>query len=184
MPAGLAEYAVPGAVLGHIPPGKKGLSETMERTDNPRRAAAFASTPRSKKRASGRPDARLGPAHVRVIGLSLSEEDRSYIRQKLGMRLGRFARSIARLSVRVRDDNGPRGGCDLVCRVKVVLYAAPNVVVEGRRASLKLAIDAAIAGAERAVRRSVQRRRMKPIRSETGRRGTGKSKRGASASGL
>jgi hypothetical protein len=131
------------------------------------------------KRVSGRPDARLGPAHVRVIGLPLDEDDREYIRRKLGMKLGKFASSIARLSVRVRDANGPRGGVDLVCRVKVVLDGGPPVVAEGRRAALRPAIDAAIGGAERAVRRNVQRRRTKPIR--TAGRGTAAGKRGRPA---
>jgi ribosome-associated translation inhibitor RaiA len=118
---------------------------------------------------SGRPGAQLVPAYVRVVGVELGPNDRAYIRRKLGMKLGRFATSIERVSVRVEDVNGPRGGVDQVCRTKVVLRGLPSVVFEGRDASLDAAIDCALAGTERSVRRTLQRRRMKPIR-KVGRR--------------
>jgi hypothetical protein len=60
--------------------------------------------------------------------------------------------------------NGPRGGVDQACRVKVVLTGLPSVVVETRSAKLSDAVDAAVLGIERAVRRSLERRREKPLR--------------------
>jgi hypothetical protein len=51
-----------------------------------------------------------------------------------------------------------------VCTVKVVLSGLPSVVIERRDAALQAAIDMALRAAERAVRRSVGRRRMKPLR--------------------
>jgi hypothetical protein len=131
---------------------------------SPRRASAVGWLPRSAKRVAGRRTAPLGPAHIRVEGIALETDDRAYIRQKLGMKLGKFATSIQRISVRVRDVNGPRGGVDRSCRIKVVLIGLPSLVVERQQASLRAALDGAVTGAERAVRRSVQRRRMQPIR--------------------
>jgi hypothetical protein len=93
------------------------------------------------------------------------------------MKLGKFATSIGRISVRVEDVNGPRGGIDQVCRIKVLLIGLPPVVFQGRDASLVAAIDGALTGSERAVRRSVQRRRMKPIRRRIGRRLSGSAAR-------
>jgi len=101
-------------------------------------------------------------AHIRSPGLELDGDARAYIRRKLGMKLGKLASSIERISVRLEDANGPRGGRDQVCRIKVVLSGLPSVVFESRDASLDAAIDAALAGAERAVRRTVKRRQMKP----------------------
>lgn len=133
----------------------------MKRTD--RRAPLPASVPRPVKRASGRADALRTPAHVRVIGVELDEEDRTLIRQKLGAKLGKFAASIERVTVRMTDANGPRGGVDHVCNVKVVLSGLPSVVVERRDASPHVVIDLALRATEQAVRRTLSRRRMKPL---------------------
>ena len=84
------------------------------------------------KRASGRTETSRTPAHVRVIGVELDDDDQALIRRKLGMKLGKFATSIERVSVRVTDTNGPRGGVDQVCNVKVVLSGLPSVVIERR----------------------------------------------------
>ena len=62
------------------------------------------------------------------------------------------------------DANGPRGGVDHVCNVRVVLSGLPSVVVERRDASPYVAIDLALRATEQAVRRGVGRRRMKPLR--------------------
>jgi ribosome-associated translation inhibitor RaiA len=131
-----------------------------KRTD--RRAPLPASVPRPLKRTSGRAGALRTPAHVRVIGVELDDEDRALIRQKLGAKLGKFAPSIERVSVRMTDANGPRGGVDHVCTVKVVLSGLPSVVVERRDASPHVVIDRALRATEQAVRRSVTRRRMRP----------------------
>ena len=41
------------------------------------------------------------PAHVRVIGGAIDDEDRDYIARKLGMKLGKFVASIERITVRL-----------------------------------------------------------------------------------
>ncbi|MFY4728890.1 HPF/RaiA family ribosome-associated protein [Nitrospira sp. BLG_2] len=120
--------------------------------------------PKADKRKSGRGDVQLVPAHIRVLGIDLSKDQRAYIRQRLSRKLKKFADAIERVSVRVKDVNGPRGGTDKVCRIKVVLSNLPSVVFEAQDAALDVAVGSALDGTERAVRRSVQRRRMKPIK--------------------
>ena len=123
--------------------------------------------PKARKRKSGRKDVRLVPAHIRVMGAELSKDQRASIRQKLDRKLATFADSIERVSVRVKDVNGPRGGVDQVCRIKVVLSNLPSVMFEAQDATLDVAIGNALVGTERAVRRTLQRRRMKPIKAGT-----------------
>lgn len=145
-------------------------SARQEPTPDSRKRAPFPDRmPRAFRRESGRTDAPLIPTYIRPHGVELSSDDRTYIRRKLGMKLGKFAPSIERVSVRVEDLNGPRGGIDHVCRIKVVLSGLPSVVYEGRAVSLEAAVDGALAGVERAVRRGVQRRRMTSVKG--GRRG-------------
>jgi ribosome-associated translation inhibitor RaiA len=98
------------------------------------------------------------PANIRAAGAPIDAEDRAYLRRKLGAKLGKFARAVERVTVRVRDVNGPRGGVDKACTIKVVLTGLPSVVVEQQHASLQAAMDAALQRTERAVRRSVERR--------------------------
>ena len=79
-------------------------------TASMRRAPLPASLPRPVKRASTRKSPWRVPAHVRVIGAALDVDQRAYVGRKLGMKLGKFATAIERVSVRVTDVNGPRGG--------------------------------------------------------------------------
>jgi ribosome-associated translation inhibitor RaiA len=100
--------------------------------------------------------------HVRVIGTEDTIEP-AYIRQKLARKLDKYGRSIERVSVRISDDNGPRGGTDQRCRIKVVMTALPSVVIERRHVDVQAAIDTAVHATAEAVRRIVGRRRMKPL---------------------
>ena len=122
------------------------------------------SVPRRLKLARDRSGDIPPPAHVRVIGAELSAQDRDAIARKLGRQLGKFAPSIERTTVRLSDANGPKGGRDQVVRIKVVLSGLPSVVVEERDAAYQRAVNRAIKGAAVAVRRNVQRRRLKPRR--------------------
>lgn len=123
--------------------------------------------PRPLKRTAGRLPAPATPAHVRVFALTLDDEDRRYVRERLGMRLGKFARSIERVSVRLDDVNGPRGGVDQRCRIKVVLSRLPSIACETHATRWRDAFNGAIDDAERAVRKALQRRRTKPITAAT-----------------
>jgi CBS domain-containing protein len=135
----------------------------LRQPDSARRAPFASFFPKALKRQVPA-EAQAVPAHIRAAEGDLSADDRRYIRNKLGRRLGKFASSIERVSVRTEDVNGPRGGVDQVCRIKVVLSGLPSVVYEQRDASLTAAVDGALAGTERVVRRALGRRRTKPIR--------------------
>ena len=125
----------------------------------PRRSPFAGRIARAAKRRLDRHAAAHTPAHIRAVGAPIEVQDRAYLRRKLGMKLGKFARAIERVSVRIKDVNGPRGGIDKLCRIKVVLSGLPSVVVEEQHASLQAAMDRALRRTETAVRRSVQRRR-------------------------
>ena len=127
------------------------------------RTALPASLPRPLKVTRQRRNGPSPPAHVRVIGGAIDDEDRSYIARKLGMKLGKFASSIERITVRLSDTNGPRGGHDQRCQIKVVLSGLPSVVVDEIDSTLPRTIDRAIDAAAVAVRRRIQRRRLKPL---------------------
>lgn len=112
---------------------------------------------RPVKRAAGRGGISTTPVHVRATGTPIAPELDEYARTKLARRLGKFAPAIERVSVRFTDVNGPRGGIDIVSRIKVVLRRLASVVVEERGGDAREAFDLASHVAERAVRRSLGR---------------------------
>jgi len=137
--------------------GRRGRPDSLRRSPFP------ATLPKSSK-AEPRSSVIAIPAHIRAAERDLGPEDRAHIRGKLGRALGKFAGDIVRVSVRTEDANGPRGGVDRVCRIKVVLIGLPSVIFEKRDPTLNAAVDGALSGVEQAVRRVLQRRRMKPRR--------------------
>jgi sigma 54 modulation/S30EA-like ribosomal protein len=126
-------------------------------------------TPFTRELATRRTEVPVIPTYIRQEGVEVDQRARTHIRRKLRTKLAKFAASVERASVRIGDLNGPRGGVDQVCRIKVVLSGLPSVVFEQRGATLEAVVDGALTGVERAVRRSVQRRRMAPTKG--GRRG-------------
>jgi hypothetical protein len=119
--------------------------------------------PRPVKLTRDRTHAVLPPAHIRVNGVEMEDHDRDNIARKLGMKLGKFTSSIERITVRLSDANGPKGGRDQVCQIKVVLSGLPSIVVEERAPALQAAAERAMKATALAVRRSVQRRRLKAL---------------------
>lgn len=145
------------AVAGRNTPGLG--RERIRRPDSARRAPLPAATARALKRTSGHPSPTEVPAYIRAVGTPVDAEDKAYLRRKLGRRLGKFSPDVQRVSVRLEDINGPRGGVDQRCRIKVSLRGLPSVVVESRSHSLQAAMDRALARVEHAVRQPLRRRR-------------------------
>ncbi|WP_437587826.1 hypothetical protein [Sorangium sp. So ce1000] len=120
---------------------------------------------------------------VRTFGVGVDEETRAHVRQSLGAKLGRFAPSIERLTVRFTDVNGPRGGVDVECDVKVVLSGHPSVVYQMRGHEPRETIDRAVPGIVRAVQSALERapRAASPAPARAPKRAARAAKRSAAA---
>lgn len=101
------------------------------------------------------------PAYIRSVKVAVDDADRDYIRRKLGRKLGKFGSEVERVSVRIEDVNGPRGGRDKRCRIKITLRGMLSVVVEEQHSALQAAIDGALERAGSTVTRQLQRRRLR-----------------------
>lgn len=141
-------------------------SKSPKASPRKRRRAAARSTepfadriPRPAKRVAGKTAAPDVPANIRVAGVNLDDDDRAWIRKRLGSRLGKYTPFIERVSVRISDDNGPKGGVDQVVRIKIVVSRHPSILFESRSSDFRTAANRALAGIERAMQRDVQRRR-------------------------
>lgn len=113
----------------------------------------------------------ITPANIRIDSVTLDDDDRAMIRRKTRTRFARYG-AVERVTVRIRDVNGPRGGVDIECRMKVVLSRLPSVVAERRAKNFEGAFAGALAAASRAVSQAVRRRRMRPIKATRPRRGS------------
>ena len=77
-----------------------------------------------------------------------------YVRRRLGFKLGKFATYIERATVRLDDVNGPKGGIDKTCRIKVVMSRHDSVVVTAYGHDVRAVCDDAMNRIERAVRKA------------------------------
>ena len=88
-----------------------------------------------------------------------------YIERRITNSLRRFSRRVRRVTIRIHDLNGPRGGIDKVYRFNVELLPSGAVQLQEIHSDFYTAIDRAIARLRRSVGRSVKRR----YRSQRGR---------------
>lgn len=69
---------------------------------------------------------------------------REHVERRLRFAFARVRGKVARIVVRLRDLNGPRGGCDKVCQVSIVMPGHPEVVIHEVQEDMYYAIDSAI----------------------------------------
>lgn len=98
---------------------------------------------------------------VQTRDFSLTSALWKYTQWRLEMALGIREEHIQRVTVRLSDINGPRGGKDKSCRIRVNLDRHNDVVIEDVEEDMYTAIDRAASRAGRAVSRRIIRQRVK-----------------------
>lgn len=89
--------------------------------------------------------------------LTLTAAQYELISRRLQFGLGRFARRLRRVDVTLSDVNGPKGGNDIQCRVKLLLNRKGELVVSDTSETVEAAISSVTARAAMAVNRLVGR---------------------------
>ncbi len=92
--------------------------------------------------------------NVRVDGAM-----KQFVERRLEYSIGRFARRITDVHVRLADLNGPRGGVDQHCRLTIHLHPRGELLVEDCAVDAESAVTQAAARAGQVVRRELDRRR-------------------------
>lgn len=96
---------------------------------------------------------------IHTQGFTLTPGLREYVEKRLASALSHGDGNVTRLTVRLSDINGPRGGDDKRCLVEMRLKAASAVVIEDTEADVYLAIDRAAERAGRTLARRLARQR-------------------------
>jgi hypothetical protein len=100
------------------------------------------------------------------INYNLDDGLKDHIARRLHFALGRFASRIQKMTIRMTDVNGPRGGIDKHCRIAVALVPTGVVMIEDRGDDPFALVTAAAKRAGQAVRRELQRRRRRRVSRE------------------
>ncbi|MFP5382487.1 MAG: HPF/RaiA family ribosome-associated protein [Gammaproteobacteria bacterium] len=95
---------------------------------------------------------------LRALGFDLTGALSEYVGRRLDFAFGRFGGGIRRVEVMLSDENGPRGGRDKRCQVRLVPEGQAPVHVLERQEDLYVAIDRALERAAHALARRKDRR--------------------------
>ena len=97
--------------------------------------------------------------NIQARGFALTNGLREHAERRLQFALGWADEHLRQVSVRLSDENGPRGGEDKRCRIQITFRGAPSVVISDIEADLYVAIDRAADRAGRSVARRLERQR-------------------------
>lgn len=95
---------------------------------------------------------------IQALSFALTDGLRNHIERRLTFVLSARDEHIHRVTVRLTDINGPKGGDDMCCHIQVALNGLPDVVVKDTEADLYTAIDRAADRAGRTVTRQLARK--------------------------
>lgn len=88
---------------------------------------------------------------------ALAEEDRDLVNRRLTFAVSRYENAIDTLNVVFSDENGPKGGPDLCCRLTARMRGGETVVVNHKDVDLPTAISHAAERMQRALGRTLEK---------------------------
>jgi putative sigma-54 modulation protein len=96
---------------------------------------------------------------IKTHGLDLSDPLKTYTERRLRLSLGDFVTQLDGVEVRLGDINGPRGGIDKRCAIKVILRRFGVVFARAAGTNVYSTVDHAATRIRAVVSRTLSRRR-------------------------
>ncbi len=96
---------------------------------------------------------------IQARGFELTESLRNHCERRLLFALGSAGSKVRGVSIRLSDENGPRGGSDKRCTIRAILHGSPPAVVVQDGADLYVAINHAANRLARTISRRTERTR-------------------------
>ena len=94
---------------------------------------------------------------IRTKGFQLTNAIENHISSRIHLILSRFSDVIRKVEVFVSDENGPRGGIDKSCVVRIKTDQRLDLVVKDLEDDLYIAVTRALARAKQSLTRHLQR---------------------------
>ena len=94
---------------------------------------------------------------IQARDFSLTDSIQTYVKERINYLFSARYDQIQRITVRLGDVNGPRGGVDKRCRVKITLPRLNEIVIEDLQTDLYVAISRAMERASHTVNRRLNR---------------------------
>lgn len=95
---------------------------------------------------------------IQTRGFDLTEALRNYCERRMRFALGSASGRVRSVTVRLSDENGPKGGIDKRCSIRVALDNAPVVVIVQDGADAYVAIDQAADRTARTMSRRLEKK--------------------------
>jgi putative sigma-54 modulation protein len=110
---------------------------------------------------------------IQASGFDLSAGLREHVERRIHFALDRASHYVRKVSIRLSDVNGPRGGEDKRCCIQVTVAGAADMLIEDTEPDLYVAIDRAADRSGRTLARLLARRREHRHESPRGTRAKG-----------
>lgn len=104
---------------------------------------------------------------IQALDFSLTDPLKREVQRRVTERLSARHEHISRIQVRLGDVNGPKGGKDMYCRIRVELPGQKDVFVEDVESDMYMAIYRAAGRVNRTVSRRLSRVSERHIRHVT-----------------
>jgi len=95
--------------------------------------------------------------NVTSTNLPVSKQLKADLASRIKASFGRTQDRIAKASVTLSDVNGPRGGNDKECKVKLTLTGLPSILVMSRKDNLLKAVSTALSTANLTLKRKIKK---------------------------
>ena len=97
---------------------------------------------------------------IQSRGFVLTDALHEYTQRRLAYAVSFAGDYIQRITVRLSDINGPKGGEDKRCKLVLKMQGMPSVIIEDTESNLYTAIDRAVERASRTLARVLKRKHM------------------------
>ncbi len=94
---------------------------------------------------------------IHARGFALPDDVKQHTDAKVRLVLGLYFDKIRRVDVFLTDVNGPKGGEDMVCKMKVEANGHSSIVVQKKAVNIREAIDICAHGIKRSAARRFDR---------------------------